>query len=132
MLYFSGALATFCTFAKYVFPSNPSLRWYSKRLPVRSLLPLRVTTLIAAPELRPYSAEKFDVLMLTSSMKSMPTLLIWLLLLPESMLKPPSTVSRLALLRLPFTDVAMLKPVMMLRASSLRSGEPGISDASCM
>jgi hypothetical protein len=96
------------------------------------LLPLRVTTLMAAPELRPYSAEKLDVLMFTSSMKSIPTLLIWLLLLPESMLKPPSTVRRLALLRLPLTDVAMLSPVMMFSASSFSSGEPGISDASCM
>ena len=107
-------------------------RLYSYRLPLKSLLPVRVTTLMFAPELRPYSAEKFAVLMLTWSMKSMPTLLIWLLLLPESMLKPPSTVSRLALDRLPLTDVLMLRPVMMLSASSLSSGEPGIRVASCM
>ena len=65
-------------------------------------------------------------------MKSIPTLLIWLLLLPESMLKPPSTVSRLALPRLPLIDVPIPRPVMMSRALSLRSGEPGISVASCM
>jgi hypothetical protein len=101
-------------------------------LPLKSLLPLRVTTLMAAPELRPYSAEKLAVLMLTSSMKSMPTLLIWLLLLPESMLKPPSTVSRLALVRLPLMDWPMPRSVMMARALSLSSGAPGMRVASCM
>ena len=84
-----------------------------------------------APELRPYSAEKLAVLIETSSMKSIPTLLIWLLLLPESMLKPPSTVSRLVFVRLPLTEVLMARPVMMLIALSSRSGEPGMSVASC-
>src|SRR5262245_23699655 len=61
---------------KKLLASSLSFRMYSNRLPVYLFWPLRVTTLIAAPELRPYSAEKFDVLMLTSRMKSMPTLLI--------------------------------------------------------
>ena len=87
---------------------------------------------MAAPELRPYSAEKFAVLMLTSSMKSMPTLLIWLLLLPESMLKPPSTMRTFALPRLPLIGVLMLRLVMMLRASRSICTLPGIRVASCM
>ena len=112
--------------------SRPSLRLYSQAPPLKRLPPLRVTTLMEAPELRPYSAEKLEVLMLTSRMKSMPTLLIWLLLLPESMLKPPSTVSSAALPRLPLTEVLMPRPVMTPSASSLRSGDPGTSEASSM
>ena len=82
--------------------------------------------------MRPYSAEKLAVLMETSSMKSIPTLLIWLLLLPESMLKPPSTMSRLALVRLPLTEVLIPRPVMMSRAFRLlsRRGDPGMRLAS--
>ena len=37
------------------------------------------------------------------------------------MLKPPSTVSRVALVRLPLTDVLMPRPVMMSSAFGLRS-----------
>src|SRR5262245_29980328 len=74
--------------------SSLSLRRYSKALPWNLFSPLRVTMLIEAPAFRPYSAEKLEVLMLTSRMKSMPMLLTWLLLLPESRLKPPSTDTR--------------------------------------
>ena len=96
------------------------------------LLPLLVTTLIEAPELRPYSAEKFDVFSETWSIRSMPTLLIWLLFDPESMLNPPSTVSSCVFGRLPFTDVLMLSPAMMSREFNSSTGEPGMSVASCM
>ncbi len=41
--------------------SRLSWRKNSNTLPEMLFLPLRVTTLIDAPELRPYSAEKFDV-----------------------------------------------------------------------
>ena len=92
-----------------------------------------MTTLIAAPELRPYSAEKFDVFTVTWSMKSMPTLLIWLLLLPASMFMPPSTVRRLALVRLPLTEVLMPRPVMRSSGAVVStSGAPGTSVTICM
>src|SRR5262245_7238217 len=55
--------------------SSLSLRRYSKALPWNLFSPLRVTMLIEAPAFRPYSAEKLEVLMLTSRMKSMPMLL---------------------------------------------------------
>ena len=87
--------------------------------------------LTAAPEFLPYSAEKLAVLIETSSMKSMPTLLIWLLFEPESMLKPPSTASSVAFVRLPLIEVLMARPVMMSSAFGLRSGAPGISVVSC-
>ncbi len=107
------------------------MRWYSKALPWNSFVPVRVTTLTAAPEFRPYSAEKLAVLIETSSMKSMPTLLIWLLFEPESMLKPPSTVSSVAFVRLPLIEVLMPRPVMMSSAFGLRSGAPGMRVVSC-
>ena len=44
-------------------------------------------------------------------MKSIPTLLIWLLLLPESRLNPPSTVRLFALPRLPLIGCDVLKLV---------------------
>src|SRR5262249_34097932 len=69
-----------------VLASSLSLRKNSNALPWNLFSPLRVTMLIEAPALRPYSAEKLEVLMLTSRMKSMPMLLTWLLLLPESRL----------------------------------------------
>jgi hypothetical protein len=87
--------------------------------------------LTAAPELRPYSAEKSAVLIETSSMKSTPTLLIWLLLEPESMLKPPSTASSVAFVRLPLIEVLMPRPVMMSSAFRLRSGAPRMRVVSC-
>src|SRR6266481_8464770 len=84
--------------------SRTSLRMNSNREPWKLFPPLRVTTLMEAPELRPYSAEKFDDLTATSRMKSMPTLLTWLLFDPESRLKPPSTLREFESLRLPLTD----------------------------
>src|SRR5262249_57556286 len=112
--------------------ARASFRMYSKPLPWSGLLPVLVTTLIEAPELRPYSAEKFDVAIFTCSMKSIPTLLIWLLFDPESMLNPPSTASMLELVRLPLTDVLMPRPTLMSSALVSSTGEPGISVASCM
>src|SRR6266849_9156788 len=84
--------------------SNMLLRRYSKAPPWNASPPLRVTTLTEAPELRPYSAEKFDDLMATSRIKSMPTLLTWLAFEPESILKPPSTDRAFESGRLPLTD----------------------------
>src|SRR5260370_36312458 len=80
-----------------------SLRMNSKAPPWNWLPPLRVTTLTDAPLLRPYSAEKLEVLMETSWIKSMPTLLSWVEFEPESMLKPPSTEKLLPSARRPLT-----------------------------
>ena len=68
-------------------------------------MPLLVTTFTAAPELRPLSAEKFEVWIATWSMKSIPTLLIMLPFEPESRLNPPSTVRLLLLPRFPLITV---------------------------
>ena len=130
--YFSSGFATPRALANGSLASSCWRRRYWYALPLILFEPPRVTTLMAAPELRPYSAEKFDVLMLTSWIASMLTLLIWLLLLPESMLNPPSTVSRFALVRLPLMEVLMPRPVMRSRALSLSTGTPGMSVVSCM
>src|SRR5215471_1845947 len=82
----SVGFATPLTLLMNELASSLSLRKYSKALPWKLFSPLRVTMLIEAPEFRPYSAEKLEVLMLTSRMKSMPMLLTWLSLLPESRL----------------------------------------------
>ena len=112
--------------------SRLSCRKNSNTLPENVFLPLRVTTLMAAPELRPYSAEKFDVWILTSSMKSMPTLLIWLPLLPESRLLPPSTVRLFDSPRLPLIDWPVtLRLVARSSWSLLVTTAPGMSEASC-
>src|ERR1700730_28557 len=84
--------------------SNASFRMNSNIVPWKPSPPLRVTTFTEAPELRPYSAEKFDDFTATSRIKSMPTLLTWLLFDPESRLKPPSTDREFESLRLPLTD----------------------------
>ena len=68
------------------------------------LVPLRVTTLTAAPLLRPTSAEKFDVWILTCSMKLRLTLLTCEPFEPESRFDVPSMVRLLVLPRLPLID----------------------------
>ena len=88
---------------------------------------------MAAPEFRPYSAEKFDAWILTWSMKSRPTLLIWLPFDPESRLKPPSTVRLLLLPRAPLITVpVVLRLVVIAIWSSSSWTAPGISDVSSM
>ncbi len=73
-------------------------------MPFRLLVPLRVTTLMAAPLLRPTSAEKFEVWILTSSMKLRLTLLTCEPFDPESRFEVPSMVRLLVLVRLPLID----------------------------
>ncbi len=103
----------------------------SKTLPLNLFVPLLVTTLTEAPELRPLSAAKFDVWMATCSMKSIPTLLIMLPFDPESRLKPPSTVRLLLLPRLPLITVPPVpRPVVIAIWSSSSWTAPGMSEAS--
>src|SRR6266849_945567 len=92
--------------------SNMLLRRYSKAPPWNASPPLRVTTLTDEPELRPYSAEKLELLTETSWIKSMPTLLSWVEFEPESMLKPPSTEKLLPSARRPLMlDAVVDMPV---------------------
>ena len=94
--------------------SKTLLRMNSKAEPWNWLVPPLVTMLKAGPEVRPYSAEKLEVAILTSWMKSGPTLLISEPLEPEAWLKAPSTVRLAESERLPLmTWLLELRPVVM-------------------
>ncbi len=100
-------------------------------MPWNLLVPLRVTTLICPPLLRPSSAEKFAVWILTCSMKLRLTLLTWLPFEPESRFDPPSTVRLFVLPRLPLIDWPVtLRLVASASGSKSVATAPGMSDAS--
>ena len=86
---------------------------------------------MAAPLLRPSSAEKLDVWIFTSSMKLRLTLLTCDPFEPESTLDVPSMVRLLVLVRLPLIDWPVtLSDVARASGSKSVATAPGISEAS--
>ena len=73
-------------------------------MPLQLLVPLRVTTLIAAPLLRPSSAEKFEVWIFTCSMKLEADVVDLRAVRAGVEVEVPSMVRLLVLLRLPLID----------------------------
>src|ERR1035441_4654475 len=112
---------------KYGRASRSLLRRYSTAPPCHWLVPPLVTMLNAGPEVLPNSAEKLEVSILTSLIKSGLTLFTMLPLLPEFRLKEPSTVKLAESARLPLTTwLVELSPVVIEKISGFVTTAPGI------